>query len=226
MSRALSYLLILVGLIIIAAGTLEAGIVKVAKRYNVVDFYGGFSSPVGSYDGIGILDFYDETGRLRELDAGDVYDQSFHLGFSYGQVRNDRIYVGVGFRYTSISQMDEFTVGNQILSISPTPDFNQYDVGFDVNYHLTPVTRAVLSPYVGVGFRGGFTAMTSEGVEAEYEADLALAGNFGLEVKLWESAKKRSFITVASINSYELTVSGDRPRYFNFGFGLKYYFRP
>ena len=122
--------------------------------------------------------------------------------------------------------MEEFAVGNQVLSINPTPNFNQYDLEFNVNFHLTPVSRSVLSPYVGMGFRGGLTAMTAEGVESENEANVALAGNFGLEVKLWESAKKRSFVSVASINSYEFVVSGDRPRHFNFGFGLKYYFRP
>ena len=50
----------------------KAGIVRVAKRLNVIEFYGGYAKAVGKYDHIDIINFTNSLGQLVELDADDV----------------------------------------------------------------------------------------------------------------------------------------------------------
>ncbi len=224
-------------------GVATGGIVRVAKRYNVVDLCGGYSTPVGSYDGLsGFLDFTDEGGRAVDIDADRLYDPTFHIGLNYGQLRNNRMLISVGFRYTRIDQLNLYQVTTTDLGLDPTqyaqweansmfmekdkPSLSQYDFDFNFSYLFTPISENFWSPYVGLGVRGGLTAATHKGFESESHLNAALAASCGVEVKVWESPRKRSFATLASVNSYDLLESGNRPRFLNFGLGLKYYFRP
>ena len=75
--------------ILLLAADSFAGLKRVPRRYNVTEFYGGLSEPVGSYDRIGPLDpFTDERGRVYDIDATDLYDNTWHAGLTLGQLRN------------------------------------------------------------------------------------------------------------------------------------------
>ena len=101
-----------------------------------------------------------------------------------------------------------------------------YDFDFNLNYLFANITEFPLAPYAGVGFTGGLTAATAKGYDSESRIEVLARVNFGLEFKFWQSASKRSFLTVASVNSYDFVASGDRPRHLYMGGALKYYFRP
>jgi hypothetical protein len=213
--------------------TADAGLVRVAVRYDVFDITGGMSSPVGQYDGLaGFVDFYDINERPTDVDGDVLYDPTFHLGITYGQLRNARMLVTLGFRWTKIEAVNIGglnSVGREGLAIffdPKKPSVDQYDLDFNFNYLLMDITKKSFAPYVGAGFRAGFATARVKGFDTEYRLNSVLAGNFGAEVKLWEGDKKRSFLTLASVNSYDLFSSGDRPKYFNVGGALKYYFRP
>ncbi len=218
--------------ILILTASQAVALGRVARRFNVIDFYGGTSSPVGKYESLAdFVDFYIDD-RPTDVDGDVLYDPTFHLGFNYGQLRNDRMLVTVGFRWTQIEAINLLglnTVGRQGLAIlldPKKPSINQYDFDFNFNYMFLSIAQRSFAPYVGVGFRAGITSVTAKGFESESRLNTALAGNFGAELKLWEHAKKRAFLTIASVNSYDLFSTGDRPKYFNLGAALKYYFRP
>lgn len=202
----------------------QAGLARVAKRYTYVDFYGGYSSPIGGYQGIGVIDFENSRGQTVELEADEVYDPTFHVGFNYGQLRNNRMQLAIGFRYTKINQQDRFMAEDQVLAFAPEkPSINQFDIEFDFNYLLTNITETWVAPYGGVGVRGGLTAFSAEGVETESEINLGVSLNFGAEVKLWQNPG-RGFVTFASVNSYDFWATGEKPRFLNLGGAVKYYF--
>ena len=82
------------------------------------------------------------------------------------------------------------------------------------------------TPYVGLVAAVGMIAQSAEGYETEYEVNSLLSANFGAEFKLWSSPDKRKFLTLASVNSFDLLSSGYRPRNLNIGGAIKFYGRP
>ncbi|UCD64094.1 MAG: hypothetical protein JSW34_01290 [Candidatus Zixiibacteriota bacterium] len=206
----------------------HAGIVKVAKRLNVVTFFGGYAHPVGSYNGIDVIDFIDSGGRLANLDAGDVYDPGFYFGLGYGQIRNDHILFNLSFRWIHINTEDTFWVDPFIgYTFYPqTPAFNQYDLDFDLNWLFVNPSYSLLSPYLGLGFHAGITSASGEFIETENDVTLALGLNFGADLAVWRAGDNRSVITVSSVNEWIVAASDKRPRYLNLGAAVKYYFRP
>lgn len=204
----------------------DGSMVRVARRYTVVDFNGGYSTPIGKYGGIGVIDFENSRGQTVELDADRVYDPTFHVGLNYGQLRNNHMQWAIGFRYTKVNQLDRFVVEDQTLKFAPEkPSIHQLDIDFNFNYLLTNITEGWIAPYAGIGTRAGLTTFSAEGVESESEINLGVCLNFGAEVKLWQHPQGRSFVTFASVNSYDFWASGDKPRFFNIGGAVKYYFR-
>ena len=219
-----SFLLLMVSALLVE--TAQAGMVRVAKRYSVLDFLGGYSKPVGTFDGIGIIDFTNSDGSVANLDADQVYDPSFHLGLRYGQLRNNHMLYALGLRYTSVKEVDSFFTEGQFFFFDPKdPTVSQVDLDFNFNYLFTNITTTFLAPYIGVGFRAGLTSFSGKGVETQSELNIATAVNAGVEVRLWQVPKGRSFVTLAPFGSYEFYVSGNRPRFFNIGLGVKYYYR-
>ncbi|MEA3296772.1 MAG: hypothetical protein U9R56_02775, partial [candidate division Zixibacteria bacterium] len=84
----------------------EAGLRKVPRRYYVVDFFGGYSKPMGNYDAIGgLVDFRDDQNNPVNIQAGDLYDPTVHFGLRYGQIRNRRMLYTIGFRFTHMDQI-------------------------------------------------------------------------------------------------------------------------
>ena len=228
MSRIIRPAVILLALVFAISSFSEAAIKRVAKQWNVIEIYGGYSSPIGSYHRIGATDFRIESGHVFDIDADKVYDPTFHLGLTYGQLRGGHLLYSIGFTYTKIETLDTFYADpyNAFYFIGVKPSFNQYDIDFNLNFLAANISRAPIAPYVGIGFHGGITSQTTPGYESENWLTLAASLNFGADIKLWGAPKNRSFVTLSSINSVDILGSDQRPRYLNFGVGLKYYFRP
>ncbi|MEW6051434.1 MAG: hypothetical protein AB1644_10285 [Candidatus Zixiibacteriota bacterium] len=198
---------------------------RVARRFNVLEIYGGYSSPVGSYDQIGPLSFVDQQDRPVDIGADSLWDNTFHLGFTFGTLRAERLMYSIGFSYTKaeLAEYARQTFDDQYALI---PNFHQFDVRFNMNFHLSSLQTSPWSPYIGLGIIGGLTGYSGRGIESEYEANVAASANFGAEAKIWQAADNSSFVTVASVNSIEFLASGYRPRYLNLGAALKFYLRP
>ncbi len=218
-------------LLFAAVSVSEAAIKKVARRYNVLEVYGGYSTPLGKYGQIGELDFVNSRGLYVNIDADWVYEPTFHIGFSYGQIRGGHVFYSVGFRYTRVEVEDTFVVDAGTSWVFGTgeypvfPTFHQYDVDFNVNFYATNIATRPFSPYVGVGLHGGITSQSAQGFETENWLTLGAGINFGFDLRLYQGPKGRSFVTVSSVNSLDLLASDKKPRYLNVGGGLKYYFR-
>jgi len=228
MSRIVRPLVLMLTLVLAVGSLSEARIKRVARRYNVIDLYGGYSTPIGSYHTIGTIDFVNARGVIVDIDANRVYDPTFHLGFTYGQLRGGHLLYSIGFRYAKIKALETFVVDSTIsYRFAPVkPSFHQYDIDFNFNFLVANISKTSLAPYIGIGFHGGLTSQTATGFESENWVTLAASLNFGADFKLWAGPQKRSFVTLSSINSVDVMASERRPRYLNFGVGLKYYFRP
>jgi len=207
-----------IGLISVA----EAGISRVARRYNFIQFYGSYSQPVGKYDQLFDSPIVDGFGDPFSADADLVYDPTYQFGFAYGQLRNNHIAFSLGFTYTDIDAVGDFAD----FGTGEKGALNQYDVDFDLNYLFTNPAQAKISPFVGLGFHAGITSWTAAGYESQNELTMALGVNFGTDIVLWESSDKRTFVALSSINEFQFLASEERPKYLNLGVGLKYYFRP
>ena len=211
-----------IGLISVA----EAGISRVARRWNFVQVRAGYAQPMGENDHLFNIRYEDQSGAAVNLDADELYDPSWYLGFSYGQLRSKHIAFSLGFTYTDIEMVDSIATSPYIWQAGAKPALNQYDVDFDLNYLLTNPSQAKISPFVGLGFHAGITSLTADGFESENELTMALGVNFGADIVLWESSDKRTFVALSSINEFQFLASEERPKYLNLGVGLKYYFRP
>jgi len=213
---------------LIAPGS-YAGMVKVAKRLNYLDIYGGYSKPVGTISGV-VTDPLLVGDRHVSVDIDSAYTSTVFFGISYGQLRSGHILYSLGFRYTHHDILDTINYPpSHFLTWAPLtekPSYNQYDFDINLNYHLTDPSKAVLSPYLGIGFHGGILAVTSEGYQSTNDVTTALSFNFGADVKLYSGPKNRTMVTLASVNNYNLLASGARPKYLNIGAAVRYWFRP
>jgi len=191
----------------------------VAPKWSVVEGYGGSASPVGTYDNIAGIPFYDELGRPIEVDAEEVFDPGYYFGFNYGQLRNGHLLMSLGFRYSKVNLDDNlvFTVERPKVSI--------YDLELNLNWQFINLQHSPWTPYFGLGFHGGFVRQDYRDFTDEYETAMDLGLNFGADVKIWTSSDSRSFVTLSSINSWSYTASEERPRSLSIGGGLKYYFK-
>ena len=141
----------------------------------------------------------------------------------------------VGFRYTNHNFVDSLVLvdTNEVEEVITTVtyyfkdiNYRQYDFDFNVNYLFNDLNVKDWSPYLGVGVQAGFTSKSMKGYDSENEIEMALNLNYGLDVKIWKQALNRGFLALSSSNSVNLLATDDRPKYFNFGLSLKYYFRP
>ncbi len=197
----------------------DAAIRRVPARYNMVSFFGGYASPYGEYDEIGPLPLTDVEGNRVEVDADQLFEDSWHLGFQYGAFWNQHFLLTLGFRYTSVNLNEE------IFLAADDIDVGQYDLDINLDLYPLDITQVQFSPYVGAGFRAGFTTVGGEGYESESDLTVAASANFGADFKLFTSADARSFVTLASVNDFTFAASSDRPKYLNIGGALRYWFR-
>ncbi len=202
-----------------------SALTREARSLYVADLHFGYSSPFGNYHGIGS---YDWTGG--DLTASELHDPTYHVGFDIAKIHNDRLWVGTGFRYTKINVNDNLGDFLQYEDGSPVDTgvlkFNQYDIFLSCNYYLMNINDESFAPYFGGEIISGLTSWSPPGYRSESKFTVGLAANFGADFKIWSAADKRSFVTLASINSWQLVGSGNRPRYLNIGGGIRYFFRP
>lgn len=229
MLRRSNFVVLVVVLLLVVAASTEA-VTRVSKRYNVLDFGAGYANPVGHYDNFGGESFVDLSGRYYRLDADQVFNSSYSIGVFFGQLRN-RWMISLGGVYTKVNQRDTIFVGD-VGYVWPYSDavvfsnFGQWDIRLNVNYQFMDISENQFTPYAGLGLAAGLISETAPGINANYDANTLLSANFGVEFKLWTSANKRSFVTLASVNSYDLLSSGYRPRNLNIGGAIKVYMRP
>lgn len=222
-----SHRILIVAILLAIVMSVPAGaVVKVTRSLNVFELYGSFAKPLGTYDGVPGDDF----GAEWEFDADSAYDAAFMIGMSYGRLTAYNVYGTVGFRYTAHALRD--TLRNEIGHITwpldafvDFPDVKQFDLTLDLNYVPFDLFHSGWSPHAGLGVRAGLTTIYFKGYDSQSELNVALAANFGAEVKLYNNKEKRTFVTLASVNSWEFMASGNRPHYLTIGGALRYYFK-
>jgi hypothetical protein len=226
MSRACSRFIVTVAIILVAVSSASA-ITRVAKSLGVLEFNGGYTIPTGSYDHIGNIDFNQELGLMSNVDGSKLYNSSYTLGLSYGVVRGGHWLASAGFQYSHIRVKDTiFAPDGNGYSLTPKPHFNQYDIRLNLNHLFSDLENSPWSPYVGATFVAGISSETLTGYPSENETNVALGVNFGAELKVWQDASKRNFVTLASANSWDFVGSGYRPRNLTIGLAVKAYMRP
>lgn len=208
--------ILMAGAVLITATSADAALKKVARRYNVIETFGGYFTPIGSISGVGSLSF----GSGVEYDADQVLGGSGSFGLSIGQVRNNHLLLSVGFAYTKLPHTD-------FLEYTPIdPNFRMYDFGINVNYFASNVSTALFNPYVGLGFKLSFLGIGGKGTSSEYDVNTILALNFGVDLNIYSAPSGRSYFAISSVNSYDFAAPDDRPKYLQIGAGLKYFYRP
>jgi hypothetical protein len=220
----------LVGAVLLCVVGPTEAVTRVGKKFSVLEIGAGYASPVGKYDDFGGESFVDENGIFHQLNADEVFNPSFSIAASLGQLRN-RWLVSVGAVYTKVNQLDTIVVGGlgyvfPDASAIVFSNFNQFDLRLNVNYQFLDISTNQFTPYAGVGLAAGMISETAPGYSTEYDVNTLLSANFGVEFKIWSSADKRKFVTLASVNGYDLLSSGYRPRNLNIGGAIKMYVRP
>lgn len=223
-------------LLIFAMGSTSQAITRVARKLYMIDIFSGYGSPVGNYDGIPGDDWYYDNS-LHEFPADQVYDGSFHIGVDYGQLWANHFLMSVGFRYTHHNLKD--TIGNALDAFyyDAKHKLNQYDLDLNLNCLVTDIYETIAAPYFGIGLHGGITNVSADGIivsgdggdivgsASQNELTFAMSVNFGAELKIFTAPSRKSFVTLASVNSWDFVGTSNRPRYLNIGGAIKYYFR-
>ncbi|MFH2048845.1 MAG: hypothetical protein ABIJ12_05310 [bacterium] len=218
MRRLLVSLIVITAIIATATVPSDAAIKRVASRYNMLNFYGGYAVPVGEYDHIGPLAIEYDINQLATLNADSIYNPTYYLGVDYGTLYSRHVLYMIGFRFTEHSIKDW---------IMDQGEFNlrQYDIELNANFLFLDLVESPWSPYVGAGVQGGFTTYSVRGFDNDSQLKVAFSLNFGFDLKLMQTSKNKSFVTLASMNNYNLLGTDNRPQYLNLGVGLRYYFR-
>ncbi|MBN1212473.1 MAG: hypothetical protein JXA92_07835 [candidate division Zixibacteria bacterium] len=215
---------IILTLLLVLAAASASGITRVSRSLNVIDFYGGYATPWGKYEGTISRNFMVDN-RPVDVDAEDVYEPTFFIGFDYGSLRRGHLLYQLGFRYYNHRMIDTVQLpSNYISYFGIDYSLRQYDIDFNFNYLINDLNFKPWSPYLGLGFHAGITSLGAKGYDSENEIELALSLNYGLDLRIWKKRDNESFITLSSINNFNFWASEDRPKYFNFGLGLKYFF--
>ncbi|HPC11748.1 MAG TPA: hypothetical protein PK112_06570, partial [candidate division Zixibacteria bacterium] len=131
----------------------------------------------------------------------------------------DRFLMQLGFRYTNHQEQDWFKDHPDEFHLA------QYDLNLNLHVYAVPPTKSIVAPYGGVGVQAGLLNIEIAGYDDESDLTILMAADFGLDLKVAEFSKGRSFLTLASINSYDLFGTEDRPKYLTIGGGLRYWFR-
>ena len=219
---------------LLATGSSQA-IQKVAPRLEFIDFGGGWTLPTGEYDGTVIGDFTLD-GYRYDVDADKVYDEGFHFKFGVGRVQRGHLQTAIGFAYTRHDIRNPIVVrrGDEVVTFSWTYGgttlvrdlaHNQYDLVLNVNWLINDMQYQTWSPFVGLGFQAGLSGVSGEDVETEWDGNVALSLNFGVEIGLWAQRGGETFVSLVSDNSWNFVSSSDRPRYLQLGGLLRYYFK-
>lgn len=210
-------------------GTSALAINKVAPKYSMVEFFGGYAEPLGNYEGTMVTGDFTYMGQVYEAKAGSIYEPGFTLGVTYGKLVNGRWLASAGLRYTRNKFDDPILVPAGPVTISYDPPtattLSQWDLDINLNYQFFDLKKVSASPYVGLGLHPGFSVVQADGYQNENEFNFAGGVNFGADIKIWEGYGKRSFVTLSTINSWNFFSTNDRPRELTIGGGIKYFFK-
>ena len=225
MNKYRNSLFIIFFVVVVIAGN-GFGITRVAKRLNLLEIYGGAGLPTGQYSDIPAIDLlFIINNRVVDVDASDIYNTAYYFGINYGQLKNGHYLVSLGFQFTDFALQDTILLPLDTVLIFPDkPHLRQYDISLNLNYLINDLSQIPWSPYVGLGFQAGIASLTSRQFETENDANIALNLNFGAEISLFKGDKGRQRVSLASINSYNLVATNDRPRELNIGGGIRFWF--
>ena len=221
MLRRFMALLAVFSLVLLIASPTQA-IQKVAPSWGFLEVSGGFAKPVGSYNGTAFGDFtYD--GHLIDVDGSDLYDGGYFLKVALGTLHRGHFQgsVGFGFARNSVNNPIVVQAAGKVIEYSWTygggetliEDLktSQYDLDVNLNYLPLDLHELGWSPYFGLGLHGGVSSLSGRDVQSESEGNAGLSLNFGAEIRLFSDKAARSFATLASVNSWDFAVTGDRP---------------
>ena len=227
--RKLIGLLTTSALMLTLAGS-TAAITRVAPKVNILEFHAGYGMPQGTYDQIIGTEFLFDPYEIVDFDADRVYNNAFYFGLNYGQVIGGHWQATVGFDFaqSKLENPIEQIIGYYLYSVGflGDPTWRSYDLNLKAVYGLNDLVNSSWSPFLGLGVTGGLSTLSAKGYESQSNATYALSVDFGLDAKIWHDVEDRTFVTISSINSYELVGSGDRARLLRIGGGIKYFFRP
>jgi hypothetical protein len=206
----------------------HATIERTAKRWNVLNIYGGMSNPIGQYESIADNLFLTDDGHILKLDADVVYDNSSNVGIEYSVMMGKSL-VSVGARYTDIQFNNPIRIPGYFDYYPFGPvrvNLTQWDLDFSAHHFFTDISKTPVAPYIGLGAQAGATRLTAKGYKSENTLTFALSIDFGIDLKIASNQNGRSLIALSSVNSYQFAATADRPKYLNAGIGLKFYLRP
>jgi len=214
----------LVAMVFGAVSVSDAAIRRVPARFNLLNFYGGYTSPHGKYDALGPVPIVDGSGRQIKVDADQLFDGSVYFGVDYGSIVNRHLLTLIGLRYTN-NKVQDYIHQQNIDAYGSDFTYRTYDVNFDLNFYPIDLSQNFVSPYVGGGFRAGLVVYNEDGYDADSKLKIAGSVNFGADLKIYQAPNQRSFVTLASANSYDFYATDNRPKYLNIGGALRYWFR-
>jgi len=222
-------LLAAAALVLAMAGQILA-LERVPAKFSYLEVRFSYAMPLGAYDGLPGFDFDFGEDGLIEFDADRVYDDGFGFGLTYGQLFGANWRTSAGFDYANNKIKNPIIQQSGIYEyrIGFTDDltYQQYDLAVHTSYSPLGLVQSTWSPYFGLGGAIGMASATASGYESDYEFNLAFSLDFGLDAKLWTAPDDRSFLTLASINSWNFAASGDRVKHLQIGGGLRYFFKP
>ena len=230
MKRFTMFLSLTLAAVMLLATVADASLRRVARRHSVFSIYGGYAMPYGKYDKLGSALFTDEFGQRVEIDADAFLDDTYFMGVEFGRLVGGQFLGTIGFRYTDLKLKDDgiYTFGSSTSIPAFALNYNQYDLTLDLDYMIGDISSQPIAPYVGGGLWGGWKSLSTDQANVglnDDEFSIGLNVNFGCDFKL-AKMDGGGFVTLSSMNSVNLLASDDRPKYFNIGVGLKYYFRP
>lgn len=221
--------MLIVSLVCISAASTSKAISKADRKMNVLEFQLGGSQPVGERNRIGSGDYEIVFVGLDELpfdlDASDIYKPAFYFSLNYGNLVKGQFYYNVGFHYVNLRHEDSLETDGYIYFNLDEINMNVYALDINFNYYLFNPNFSTLTPYIGLGLQSGIMSSSAEGYSNSNDLVYSMGVNIGVDFKIWEEQNGRSYLTIASANQYQFAASDKRPRYFQIGGAIKYFFR-
>ncbi len=224
MKTKLVCVIALVAMVVGAVSISDAAIRRVPARFNLLNFYGGYTNPFGQYDALGPVPITDDMGRQIKVDADQLFDGSYYFGLDYGSIVNRYFQIMVGFRFTN-NKVQDYVHQQAVEQWGTDFTYRTYDVNFEMNFYPIDLSQNVFSPYAGAGMQAGLVVYKEEGYDADSKMKISGNLNFGGDLKIYQAPNKRSFVTLASTNSYNFAATENRPKYLYIGGALRYWFR-
>jgi hypothetical protein len=185
--------------------------------------------PQGTHKGMPGSPFATDDGDILEFNAPNVYKDGYYLGIGIGQVMDGAWFASVGFDYArnEVQRPIEQRFGDDIFSTTMErgTTYRQYDLTFRTSYSFIDLDHNPMSPFVGLNGSAGLQVLSAPGYASNNEFDFGLGLDFGLDFKVWSASDKRSFMTVSSMNSWNLVSTGARVSHLSVGAGIRYFYK-